>query len=124
MLALCDQTFGRLIEAIGEIEKLVADPLERMRRFGEAYVALRPGASRRVPAGLHGAPTSPESIRKVGHRAPIDDPTQPGVGGAMVFTRLVAISRPSSRPRASSSTTRRTPAPNSAGWASTAWSPR
>ena len=29
---------------------------------------------------------------------------------------------PSSRRRASSSTTRRTPAPNSAGWASTAWS--
>ena len=37
MLALCDQTFGHLIEAIGEIEKTVADPLERVRRFGEAY---------------------------------------------------------------------------------------
>ena len=38
MLALCDQTFGHLIEAIGEIERTVGDPLERVRRFGEAYV--------------------------------------------------------------------------------------
>ncbi|HEV7547330.1 MAG TPA: helix-turn-helix domain-containing protein, partial [Reyranella sp.] len=37
MLALCDQTFGHLIEAIGEIEKTVDDPMERVRRFGEAY---------------------------------------------------------------------------------------
>ena len=37
MLALCDQTFGHLIEAISEIEKTVDDPLERVRRFGEAY---------------------------------------------------------------------------------------
>jgi hypothetical protein len=27
----------------------------------------------------------------VGHRAATDDPTKPGVGGALVFGRLVAI---------------------------------
>jgi len=31
--------FGHLIEAIGEIEKTVDDPMERVRRFGEAYAA-------------------------------------------------------------------------------------
>lgn len=40
MLALCDQTFGHLIEAISEIEKTVAEPLERVRRFGEAYASF------------------------------------------------------------------------------------
>ena len=33
----------------------------------------------------------PESLRKTGHRAPTDDPTKPGVGGALVFKRLVAF---------------------------------
>ncbi len=40
MLALCDQTFGHLVEAISEIEKTVAEPLERIRRFGEAYASF------------------------------------------------------------------------------------
>ena len=30
-------------------------------------------------------------MRKIGHRAPIDDPTRPGVQGAIVFNRLVAM---------------------------------
>jgi len=33
----------------------------------------------------------PESIRKVGHRQATDDPSKPGVKGALVFNRLVAI---------------------------------
>lgn len=40
MLALCDQTFGHLVDAISEIEKTVAEPLERIRRFGEAYASF------------------------------------------------------------------------------------
>ena len=90
MLALCDQTFGHLIEAVGEIERTVADPLERVRRFGEAYVRFgltHPDEYRLVFLGAN----IPEAIRKVGHRAPTDDPTKPGVGGALVFQRLVAI---------------------------------
>ena len=88
MLALCDQTFGHLIEAIGEIEKTVADPLQRVRRFGEAYARFgltHPDEYRLVFLGAN----IPESVRKVGHRAPTDDPTRPGVGGALVFKRLV-----------------------------------
>lgn len=90
MLALCDQTFGHLIEAIDEIEKTVADPLQRVRRFGEAYVRFgltHPDEYRLVFLGAN----IPESIRKVGHRAPTDDPTRPGIGGALVFKRLVSI---------------------------------
>jgi AcrR family transcriptional regulator len=90
MLALCDQTFAHLIEAIGEIEKTVADPLERIRRFGDAYAHFgltHPDEYRLVFMGSN----IPESMRKIGHRAATDDPTKPGVGGAIVFGRLVAI---------------------------------
>lgn len=90
MLALCDQTFGHLIEAIDEIEKTVVDPLQRVRRFGEAYVRFgltHPDEYRLVFLGAN----IPESIRKVGHRAATDDPTKPGIGGALVFKRLVGI---------------------------------
>jgi AcrR family transcriptional regulator len=90
MLALSDQTFGHLIEAISEIERTVDDPLERVRRFGEAYARFgltHPDEYRLIFMGAH----IPESIRTVGHRAPIDDPTKPGVGGAVVFRRLVAF---------------------------------
>jgi len=88
MLALCDQTFGHLIEAIDEIEKTVADPLLRVRRFGEAYARFgltHPDEYRLVFMGAN----IPESMRKVGHRAPTDDPTLPGVQGAVLFKRLV-----------------------------------
>ena len=90
MLALCDQTFGHLIEAISEIEKTVDDPLERVRRFGEAYARFgltHPDEYRLIFMGSN----IPESMRKLGHRAPIDDPTRPGIGGAIVFSRLVAM---------------------------------
>ena len=90
MLALCDQTFGHLIQAIDEIERTVKDPLERVRRFGEAYVRFgltHPDEYRLVFLNAH----IPEAIRKTGHKAPTEDPTKPGVGGALVFKRLVTI---------------------------------
>ncbi|MBL6614604.1 MAG: TetR/AcrR family transcriptional regulator [Reyranella sp.] len=90
MLALCDQTFSHLSEAIDEIEKTVADPLERVRRFGEAYVRFglsHPDEYRLVFLN----PNIPEPLRRTGHRMPTDDPTAPGVGGALVFKRLVTI---------------------------------
>jgi len=90
MLALCDQTFGHLVERIADIEKTVSDPLERVRSFGEAYARFgleHPDEYRLVFIGSN----IPESMRKIGHRAPIDDPTRPGVQGAIVFTRLVAM---------------------------------
>jgi len=90
MLALCDQTFGHLIQAIDEIEHTVSDPLKRVRRFGEAYVRFglsHPDEYRLVFMGVH----IPEALRKVGHKAATDDPTKPGIGGALVFKRLVTI---------------------------------
>lgn len=90
MLALCDQTFGLLIESVGEIEKTVSDPRERIRRFGEAYLRFglqHPDEYRLIFLGSN----VPESVRRIGHRMPTDDPTRPGVQGAIVFQRLVAI---------------------------------
>jgi AcrR family transcriptional regulator len=90
MLALCDQTFGHLIATIDEIERTVSEPLERVRRFGEAYARFgltHPDEYRLIFMGFH----IPESLKKIGHRMATDDPTRPGVGGALVFSRLVAI---------------------------------
>jgi AcrR family transcriptional regulator len=90
MVALCDRAFGVLLEAIVEIENTVADPLDRMRRFGEAYIRFglsHPDEYRLVFLNSN----IPEAIRKVGHKAPTDDPTRPGVTGAIVFQKLVAL---------------------------------
>ena len=90
MLALCDQTFGYLIDDIAEIEKQEPDLIERLRRFGDAYVRFgltHPDEYRLVFVGSN----IPESLRKIGHRMPIDDPTRPGVRGSIVFARLVAL---------------------------------
>lgn len=90
MLDLCDQTFGYLIENIGEIENTVREPRERIRRFGEAYLKFsqaHPDEYKLVFLGSN----IPESVRKLGHKMPTDDPTRPGVTGALVFQRLVAI---------------------------------
>ena len=38
MLALCDQTFGGLVERMAMIEKEGLPPIERLRRCGESYV--------------------------------------------------------------------------------------
>lgn len=90
MLALCDQTFGHLIESISEIEKSVAEPRERIRQFGEAYLRFglkHPDEYRLIFLGSN----VPESVRKVGHRMPTEDPTRPGVNGSIVFQRLVSV---------------------------------
>jgi AcrR family transcriptional regulator len=90
MLALCDQTFAVLIESIAEIENTVTDPRERVRRFGEAYLKFglaHPDEYKLIFLGAN----IPESIRKLGHRMPTDDPTRPGIGGALVFQRLVTM---------------------------------
>ncbi len=90
MLALCDQTFAVLIESISEIENTVTDPRERVRRFGEAYLKFglaHPDEYKLIFLGTN----IPESIRKLGHRMPTDDPTRPGIGGALVFQRLVTM---------------------------------
>jgi AcrR family transcriptional regulator len=90
MLALCDQTFGHLLDSLGDIEKSVSDPRERIRKFGESYLRFglqHPDEYRLIFLGSN----VPESMRKIGHRMPIDDPTRPGVVGSVVFQRLVSV---------------------------------
>src|ERR1700743_3328505 len=38
MLALCDQTFGFMLDELAEIDKPGAPPVEKLRHCGEAYV--------------------------------------------------------------------------------------
>ena len=90
MLALCDQTFAHLIAAVSDLEHTVSDPLERVKRFGEAYARFgleHPDEYKLIFLGGN----IPEAIRRTGHRAPIEDPAQPGIGGAVVFQRLVSF---------------------------------
>src|SRR5258708_403115 len=77
MLALCDQTFGRLLELIADIEKTVGDPLDRMCAFGRAYARFgieHPDEYRLVFMADH----VPEEIRRTGHRTATHDPDRPG----------------------------------------------
>ena len=88
MLALCDQTFGHLIEAISDIERTVSDPLERVRRFGEAYARFgltHPDEYRLVFLGANIPEIDTQGGSSRADRRP--DPTR--VGGALVFKRLV-----------------------------------
>jgi AcrR family transcriptional regulator len=90
MLALCDQTFAHLIEAVSDLERTVSDPLERVRRFGQAYARFgldHPDEYRLIFLGTN----TPEAIRQAGHRAPVEELAQPGMGGALVFQRLVSF---------------------------------
>lgn len=90
MLALCDQTFAHLTEAIDQIERAAASPLEQVRLFGEAYAQFglaHPDEYRLVFMGGD----VPEAIRRTGHRTDTSDPDLPGVRGAIVFARLVAM---------------------------------
>ena len=62
----------------------------QVRRFGEAYLKFglaHPDEYKLIFLGAN----IPESIRKLGHRMPTDDPTRPGIGGALVFQRLVTM---------------------------------
>jgi AcrR family transcriptional regulator len=90
MLALCDQTFALLTNAIDGIEQETTVPLEQVRRFGEAYARFglaHPDEYRLVFMGGH----VPEAIRHTGHRGDTSDPDRPGARGAIVFARLVAM---------------------------------
>jgi AcrR family transcriptional regulator len=90
MLALCDQTFAHLTESIDRIEEKTADPLDQVRRFGEAYARFglaHPDEYRLVFMSGH----VPEAIRHTGHRGDTSNPDLPGARGAIIFARLVAI---------------------------------
>jgi AcrR family transcriptional regulator len=90
MLALCDQTFGFLIEKMGELEKQALSPLERLRHCGEAYIRFGLEHPREYWLTFLSGNT-PQSIKQRGHRPDQIDPAQPGAAGAIAFAHLVTL---------------------------------
>lgn len=92
MLALCDQTFGFLIERMAEIEKEGLPPIERLRHCGDAYVRFALDNPREYWLTFLSGNT-PKQVKKHGHRPETLDPQQPGTSGAVAFARLMGMFR-------------------------------
>jgi AcrR family transcriptional regulator len=75
MLALCDQTFGFLIEEMGRIDREGLKPIESLRACGRAYIRFGLG--------------HPKPIKQRGHKPEEIDATKPGATGAIAFAKLV-----------------------------------
>lgn len=92
MLALCDQTFGGLIERMGEIEKKGLPPIERLRHCGEAYIRFALANPQEYWLTFLSGNT-PKQIKERGHRPETIDPNEPGASGAIAFARLMSMFR-------------------------------
>ena len=93
MLALCDQTFGLLIEQMEVLAKLDLPPIERLRRCGEAYVRFALANPREYWLTFMSGNTPKQIKTQGGHKAEVADPSQPGTAGAIAFQRLIAMFR-------------------------------
>ncbi|MBS0223999.1 MAG: TetR/AcrR family transcriptional regulator [Proteobacteria bacterium] len=92
MLALCDQTFGGLIERMGEIEKKGLPPIERLRHCGEAYIRFGLANPQEYWLTFLSGNT-PKQIKERGHKPETIDPNEPGASGAIAFARLMGMFR-------------------------------
>jgi AcrR family transcriptional regulator len=92
MLALCDQTFGSLIELMEAMEQQPLTPLDRLRRCGAAYIRFALEHPREYWLTFMSGNT-PEEVKKRGHRPETIDPDAPGSKGAVAFARLMDIFR-------------------------------
>jgi AcrR family transcriptional regulator len=93
MLALCDQTFGFLIERMAEITKEGLPPIERLRHCGEAYVRFALANPREYWLTFMSGNTPKQINHQGGHKAEVIDPSQPGTAGAIAFQRLMGMFR-------------------------------
>jgi AcrR family transcriptional regulator len=92
MLALCDQTFGGLIELMEGMEKQDLAPIDRLRRCGEAYIRFALEHPREYWLTFMSGNT-PEAVKKRGHKPELFDPGEAGSQGAIAFAKLMAIFR-------------------------------
>lgn len=92
MLALCDQTFGGLIERMGEIEKRGLPPIERLQHCGEAYIRFALANPQEYWLTFLSGNT-PQHIKERGHKPETIDPNEPGSSGAIAFARLMGMFR-------------------------------
>jgi AcrR family transcriptional regulator len=93
LLALCDQTFGLLIEQMEEMAQLGLPPIQQLRRCGEAYVRFALANPREYWLTFMSGNTPKQIKTQGGHKAPVVDPTQPGTAGAIAFQKLIAMFR-------------------------------
>lgn len=90
MVALCDQTFGLLLENIERIQKDGLPPAERLRLCGEAYIRFGLNNPQEYwLTFLSGA--MPKNMKHRDRPAETIDSGEPGVGGAIAFGHLMAI---------------------------------
>ncbi len=93
LLALCDQTFGFLIESIDEIEKRGLAPRDQLRKCGEAYIRFGLEHPQEYWLTFMSGITPQKIKAQGGHRAKNVDPAQPGSAGAIAFQHVVALLR-------------------------------
>ena len=88
MLALCDQTFGFLIEEMGRIDRETLKPIESLRACGAAYIKFGLEHPREYWLTFMSGNT-PKPIKARGHKPEEIDATKPGATGAIAFAKLV-----------------------------------
>lgn len=89
MLALCDQTFGFLIEEMGRIDREGLKPVESLRACGRAYIKFGLEHPREYWLTFMSGNT-PKHMKDRGAKPEEIDATQPGATGALAFAKLVA----------------------------------
>jgi AcrR family transcriptional regulator len=92
MVALCDQTFGGLIERMTKIEKEGLPPIERLRHCGESYVRFALENPQEYWLTFLSGNT-PKQIKERGHKPETIDPNEPGASGAIAFAKLMGMFR-------------------------------
>lgn len=95
MLALCDQTFGSLIESMEAMEKEKLPALERLRGCGAAYIRFALAHPREYWLTFLSGNT-PDEVKKRGHKPESLenlDPEAPGSQGPIAFAKLMSIFR-------------------------------
>jgi AcrR family transcriptional regulator len=88
MLALCDQTFGFLIEEMQRIDREGLKPLESLRACGRAYIKFGLEHPREYWLTFMSGNT-PKQVKDRGHKPEEIDASQPGAAGAIAFASLV-----------------------------------
>lgn len=93
MLALCDQTFGFLIDRIAAIEKQHLNPRDQLRSCGEAYIRFGLEHPQEYWLTFLSGNTPRQIKAQGGHRATDVEPGKPGSTGAVAFQHVVKMLR-------------------------------